>query len=116
MKRLALEHAILTLAAALGLGMFHSIAAAIAFMVGSTLALINFTVLFLHLGRVFGKKQVALGTSVIIFKYLILGLIIYFIVARSELQLFWFAVGLISLLFALAIRAVFLKQNAGTGG
>ncbi|HEX4924269.1 MAG TPA: hypothetical protein VFV50_09285 [Bdellovibrionales bacterium] len=116
MKVLIAESAVGTLAVVIGLAALHSTASAVAFAVGAGLAIINFAVLFFHLGQVFQKKQVALRTWAIVFKYLILGLIIYFIVARTDLQLFWFAAGLISLLFALAVRTAFSKQSRHSDG
>jgi hypothetical protein len=78
--------------------------AAISFFAGSALALADFAVLFFYVRRVFEKKQVALSTLAIIFKYLILGLIIYFIMTWADIEAFWFGAGLLSMSFVVVFR------------
>lgn len=77
--------------------------AAWSFAFGFVLALSNFAIVFFFVRRVFKKKQVARSSAVIIFKYLILGLIIHFVVTRTNLSLFWIGAGLISVMFTLVL-------------
>ena len=77
--------------------------AATSFALGFVLALSNFAVVFFYVRRIFRKKQVARSTLVIVFKYLILGLILYFVTTRTNLSLFWIGAGLISVLLVLVL-------------
>lgn len=94
----------ITLCLGLLTALFVSPESAIAFAVGSLLALTNFVVVFWSVRRIFEKKQVARSSSVIIFKYLILGLIIYFIMTQTTLSMFWIGAGLISLPLTLVLK------------
>jgi hypothetical protein len=65
-----------------------------AFAAGSAVSLLNLVALTLTWPRLLQKKQVALSISVIVFKFAILGWIIYEVVSRSLFHVGWFSVGL----------------------
>src|SRR5688572_26113552 len=100
MNKVIITHLVILVPCALLIGFFEGFQSGISFGVGSILALTNFLVLFWFIQRIFAKKQVALSSLVIVIKYLILGLIIYFVLTRTDLPTIWFGVGLISLLLA----------------
>jgi len=65
---------------------------------GSILILANVTVLTIAWSFITQKKFVALAVSVIVFKYAILGVIIYRLLKYSWLDPMWMSIGLGSLL------------------
>jgi hypothetical protein len=111
MKKVLYTHLLILLPISLFIGFLMEPNAGISFGLGSILALTNFLVLFWFVRRVFAKKQVALSSLVIVFKYLILGLIIYFVLTRTELPTIWFGVGLISLLLAVVPNFKYLELD-----
>ncbi len=100
--------AIFTLAAHLLVGSH----AAFSFFVGSLFALFNIIFFALITRRIFTKKSVATTLLLIIFKYSILGISLYLIVANNMLNMMWFVIGL-SILVPSAIGYIFImaKQN-----
>ena len=58
---------------------------------------LNLPVIFWSWARIFYKKSIALAAGVIVFKYAILGVIIYLVTSRPELDSFSFLVGLVSI-------------------
>lgn len=83
--------------------------AAIAFVAGSLVIAGNFLFLGLAWSFIFKKKLIALAVPLIVFKYAILGLIIYQLVKVISIDLFWFAMGIAS--FVLSALAYTLWTN-----
>ena len=85
------------------------------YLVGSWLAFTNVTVLFWFVRRIMAKKQVAIATAVIVFKYLILGAIIYFAVTRIRIHGIWFGAGLMTVLLTLGVTSKKLQPLLTSG-
>jgi hypothetical protein len=97
--------------------------AALSFGIGAAFAFINTLFLTIVMARIFTKKPVAISFSLIIFKYLIFGLALYFLVTSNFLQLAWFMVGLsilvisvvgLAILYLLDLKKERDNQNNGT--
>lgn len=70
----------------------------ISFLSGALFATTNTLFLVFIVTRLFRKKSVALSLFLIIFKYTIFGLALYFLVTSKLLMVSWFVVGLSILL------------------
>lgn len=79
---------------------------ATSFAVGSLIVTGNFILLGSGWKLVFRKKLIALSVLIIVFKYAILGVIIYHFVKQSWMQPFWFAAGVASMMGASLIYAL----------
>ena len=95
---------LMTLLSSLLIYYLDSQVSAVSFLAGSALSLVNLVLLVWLLRRIFEKKQVALSGVIIIFKYLILGLIIYFVINQTNLNGLWFGAGLILVLVTLVLQ------------
>ncbi len=69
----------------------------------------NFILLGSGWNLVFRKKLIALSALVIVFKYAILGIIIYIVAKQSWLQPIWFAAGVASMMMASLIYGLTLN-------
>ncbi|MBC7421091.1 MAG: hypothetical protein H7328_10220 [Bdellovibrio sp.] len=108
-KRVALAtflfSVILTLACYIAFDLNNALSCAL----GASVMLINLVGIWFGWKLVFLKKSIALAVLVIIFKYLILGLILWNFTQYQWLQPIGFIVGLSSLMFGV-ISSVFLKK------
>jgi hypothetical protein len=94
---------------------------AISFSAGALFAFMNTLFLTIIVSRIFAKKSVALSFILIIFKYLVFGLALYFLITNHYIKVAWFVVGL-SLLVLSVIGLTVLhfqqmkkeRQNNGT--
>lgn len=83
----------------------------ISFFTGATFATINTLFLVFIVSRLFRKKSVALSFILIIFKYTIFGLSLYYLVTSKYLMVSWFVVGLSILLPSIAgLMIMYWKQ------
>lgn len=73
---------------------------ALSFFLGGSLIWLTFFLWGLGLTLIFQKKLVALALSVIVFKYAISGVIIYWLIEKNWFEPLWFALGVFS--FALS--------------
>jgi hypothetical protein len=80
--------------------------AAEAFAIGGALVAANFLILGILWGWIFNKKLIALAVSLIVFKYAILGLIIYRLIKVVAVDPFWFAMGIASFILSALIYAL----------
>jgi len=76
------------------------------FAAGGALVTANFVLLGSTLNFIFKKKLIALMVLVIVFKYAILGIIIYLLVKQSWLIPLWFAAGVSSMMIGSLIYAI----------
>lgn len=76
---------------------------------GCGLIAVNLPAVIWSWSRIFQKKSIALAVSVIVFKYAILGVIIYLVTSRPELDGMSFLIGLTSIVPTMLI---FTLQNA----
>lgn len=81
--------------------------ASISFLSGALFATLNTLFLVFIVARLFRKKSVALTLILIIFKYTIFGLGLYFLVSSKLLIVSWFVVGL-SILLPTIVGLVFM--------
>lgn len=94
MKFLVSSHLIIALVSTFLLYVFSTPQNTLAFTAGAALGFVNILMLVFTWTHILAKKLVALSIGVIVFKFAILGWIIYEIVTRSVLHLGWFSVGL----------------------
>lgn len=80
---------------------------AASYAAGVVVVLFNVVTLYFVWSRVFRKKFIALALGIIVFKYAILGLIIYRLLHTEWLDILWFCAGLSSLMLGSLIFALF---------
>jgi len=73
---------------------------AFSFGVGAVFAFLNTLVLVIIVSRIFAKKSVASSFFLIIFKYSVFGIGLYFLLTGGFLKIAWFVVGLSMLVMA----------------
>jgi len=86
-------------------GLHHEIRS---FLTGGLIVAGNFILLGSGLNLVFRKKLFALPVFIIVFKYAILGLIIYHFVKQPWMQPYWFVVGVASMMIGSLIYGLTL--------
>ncbi|MBK9324675.1 MAG: hypothetical protein IPM97_17305 [Bdellovibrionaceae bacterium] len=114
MKRILLFQTLIILLGVTTLFYFGPRHSAESFFSGGLLIAINFIFLGFAWNLVFRKKLVALSVLIIVFKYAILGVIIYQLVKQTWLLPFWFAAGVASMMIAsliFATTAGFFKEE-----
>ena len=89
----------------------HSTQAAISFSAGGALVGINFLILGFAWSLIFQKKLIALAVPIIIFKYAILGLIIYQVIQSPSIDLLWFCLGIGSFVISALIFVVWRSRH-----
>ncbi len=80
---------------------YYGAAMALALLMGGFAMLVSFCGLWFFWHLVFSKKSIALASMVIIFKYVVLGLILWIFASVRGLSSIGFLIGLGSLLFAI---------------
>lgn len=80
---------------------YYGQAWALSFFLGGLLMLLNLLGLAYFWNLIFTKKSIALAAFVIIFKYLILGMILWSLASAKSLQPMPFVLGLAGLLFGI---------------
>jgi hypothetical protein len=107
-----LFHAAVGIVMTVVLWLWSDAANAVGFAAGAGLSLVNNGLLVFTWARIFEKKLVALSIGVIVFKFAILGWIIYEVVTQRLLPVGWFAAGLsLVLLSTVATALRFAQQN-----
>jgi hypothetical protein len=101
MKKLVLLPAIAGILGAVILYWSHSPTAAASFAGGAALTTLNLSLLVWTWPRILAKKQVAPAIAIIVFKFAILGWILFEIVAKHLFEVTWFAAG-----FGLVVPAI----------
>lgn len=84
----------------------QSTRSAISFMAGSLAITYVFLTFLIGGFLIFQKKLIALAISLVVFKYAILGLIIYWLVNISTLSAAWFCLGVASFSISALVYAV----------
>ncbi len=109
MNIILISQSLITLLFGIGLIWLSTPHHAISFVLGSGLILLDF-VLFWFAGKlIFAKKLVALAIGIIVFKYAILGIIVFKLFKLSWLNILWFCLGIAS--FSLAAIAYAVKET-----
>ena len=112
MKLMYIMQAVLLVVGSAVLFLFSNWRAASSYAVGTTLSLANVALLAVLWGRLLQKKLVALSLFIIVFKYAILGAILYQLLKTSWLSPAWFCVGLGTVMLAALGMALFSDSDA----
>jgi hypothetical protein len=91
----------------LGLSIGNTAHNAFSYAAGVLIVMFNVGTLYFVWSRALQKKLIALALGIIVFKYAILGLIIYRLLQTEWLNAIWFCVGLGSLILASLVFALF---------
>lgn len=86
---------------------------AASFFAGASVMLINFAILAWTWSRILKKKQIAIATTIIVFKYGIFAVIVYEAFKHPALQPLWFCVGLATILPTVILAAIKIKMLGG---
>ena len=118
MNKILIPQAVITVLGSSLLALFTAPFQSISFLVGSLVILLSFILLGIGWSLIFQKKLVALAGFVIVFKYAILGIIIYTIVKRPWFNPLWFAMGVASFVLSAIVYAVTesLREGNEHGG
>lgn len=79
----------------------------ISFFAGAGLAILNVAALYISWKKILEKKNLVLSVSVIVFKYPILGFLLYEVVHLKQISLGWFMVGMGTFLPAVLLSLIF---------
>lgn len=91
----------------LALPYFHFEDQRISFLTGCALGIINVAALYFSWKQILEKKNLVLSGGVIVFKYPLLGFIIYEVVHLKQISLGWFLTGMASVFPAAIISLLF---------
>jgi hypothetical protein len=113
MKKMSLFQLVLTLGGSALLWWLKDQYDALSFLVGGCVILFSFISWGLGMSFIFQKKFIALSICIIVFKYAILGVIIYWLVRQGWLHTLWFALGVASFTITALFYAIFeaLKEE-----
>ncbi|MBV2169928.1 MAG: hypothetical protein KUL82_14585 [Bdellovibrio sp.] len=106
MKIVLVIQAALTLLGGALLAYFYAPQQAFSYMAGAFVILTSFFLLGIGFGMIFQKKLIALATGIIVFKYAILGIIIFTLVKLSWFNPLWFSMGVASFVLSALIYAL----------
>lgn len=108
-----ISQALFTILGTLLLAYFAAMPHALSYAAGSGLILLSVVLLRLGWGLIFSKKMIALAIGIIVFKYAILGIIIYTLVHLKWFTPLWFAFGVAS--FALSALVYAIREGLKEG-
>ncbi|MGE5086751.1 MAG: hypothetical protein ACM3MG_10655 [Bacillota bacterium] len=111
MKKVLCFQVLVTALGALILGIFAAPSQIVSFLVGSGLILLSFFLLGTGWALIFQKKLIALAVGIIVFKYAILGIIIFTIVKQPWFDPMWFAMGVASFVLSAIYYAVMKSRE-----
>lgn len=114
MKKVLISQILISILGGLLLNILTASQQAYSFVVGSLVILISFVMFGVGYGLIFKKKLIALAIAIIVFKYAILGIIIFKIVKLPWFTPLWFAMGVASFILSAIVYAVseaFKKGN-----
>ncbi|WP_413292106.1 hypothetical protein ACLSU7_11900 [Bdellovibrio sp. HCB185ZH] len=118
MKRVLISQALIAALGYVALLFFAAPNHANSYLWGSLTILLSFSMMGLGYGLIFRKKLVALGISLIVFKYAILGIIIFTLVKLDWFSSIWFAMGVASFILSAIYYAISeaLREERENGG
>lgn len=111
-KNTALTSLLFCISASIALYMNSGSGMALSCLFGGTLMLFNLFGLWILWKFIFSKKSIALAVLVIIFKYVILGLILWNLNQIQWMRPLGFVLGLSSLMFGVVCAALFKKRRS----
>lgn len=103
----------LTVLGAILLRVYYAPHQADCFAIGSGMMILSFFLLGIGYGLIFKKKMIALAIAIIVFKYAILGIIIFALTKLPWFDPLWFCMGVAS--FVVSAIAYALKQASREG-
>lgn len=106
MKLVIYAQLLITLLGSVFLGAFYAPQYGLSFAAGSLLIILSFFFLGLGFGLIFKKKLIALAIGIIVFKYAILGIIIFTLVKLAWFNPLWFSLGVASFVASGVIYAL----------
>ncbi|UOF00390.1 hypothetical protein [Bdellovibrio reynosensis] len=106
MKIVLIVQSVVTLIGGLLLQYFYAPQQALSFVAGSLTILTSCILLAVGFSLIFRKKLIALAIGIIVFKYAILGIIIFTLVKLSWFSPLWFSMGVASLILSAISFAV----------
>lgn len=111
MKFLVAFHISAGVLGAIALCYFATFREAESFAVGAMVSALNLVTLVYSWPRILAKKQVALSVGVIVFKFAILGWIIYVVATSQVFHLGWVAAGLALVIPSVLATSLKFSQN-----
>ncbi len=96
MKKMSIIQLALTLLFSVLVLAMSDIYAALSMLLGCLTIFLSFISWGISMSMIFRKKFIALSLCIIVFKYAILGIIIYWVVRQGWMQLIWFILGIAS--------------------
>lgn len=94
MRFLLLFHAAASIVLVAIVALTNEASATYSVLAGALVSLMNLVFLVITWPRLLAKKQVALAVAAIVFKFALLGLILYFVMQSEAIRLGWFSMGL----------------------
>ena len=114
MKFISISHLIFALIIGIPTYFFIGNQQVLSFFLGAGLIHFSYLILAISWSLIFQKKLIALAVILIIFKYAILGVILFQIVKMQWLSLLWFSLGVASFVtaaFAYAVNVARKKEE-----
>lgn len=90
---------------------WRDVNSAASFAVGGGLVLVNVLSWSFLISRILNKKLIALSATIIVFKYAILGVLLYKLLTFQWMDRLWFCVGLGSLIVSALLYVSFSKSE-----
>lgn len=106
MKIILITQACVTALGGLLLAYFAAPQQSFSFLAGGLTILSSFLLLGIGFGWIFQKKLIALSIGIIVFKYAILGIIIFTLVKLSWFNPLWFSLGVASFILSAIVYAL----------
>jgi len=106
MKLIVISQGLFTVLGSLLVDYYAAMPEAFSYAAGSGLIFLSFVLLAWGWGLIFSKKMIALAIGIIVFKYAILGIIIYTLVHLQWFAPLWFAIGVSSFALSALIYAI----------
>lgn len=85
--------------------------AALSTLFGAFVSLLNLIFLVITWPRILAKKQVALAVGAIVFKFALLGWILYFVVRSQAIRIGWFSTGLGVVIVSVLATSIFVSSE-----
>lgn len=106
MKLILISQGLFTILGSLLLAYFAAMPQAFSYAAGAGTIFLSVVLLAWGWGLIFSKKMIALAIGIIVFKYAILGIIIYTLVHLHWFAPLWFAMGIASFALSALIYAI----------
>jgi hypothetical protein len=110
-KRLILIHSVATALVALAGFALGGVHQALSVLLGSALLSLSVGFMAWSIGRILAKKSVALASGVIVIKYLILGVVLYWMTLQTWISLPWIGAGVVTVLITSVFYSLTTKDE-----